>query len=146
LALPLGSQVLGLRLVVVQRSFQSGQQIAAELLDRIAAAEAAGVRRWRIMLDPGIGFAKTQEQNLSLLRELKQLREWPGLGAFPWLVGTSRKAFVGRITGVEEARERTWGTAAAVSAAVAGGADVVRVHDVEEMGKVVAVADAVWRV
>jgi 2-amino-4-hydroxy-6-hydroxymethyldihydropteridine diphosphokinase/dihydropteroate synthase len=120
--------------------------VAAELLDRVAAAEAAGVRRWRIILDPGIGFAKTQEHNLSLLRELKQLREWPGLGSFPWLVGTSRKAFVGRITGVEEARERTWGTAAAVSAAVAGGADVVRVHDVEEMEKVVAVADAVWRV
>ncbi|KAF2805724.1 folic acid synthesis protein [Mytilinidion resinicola] len=120
--------------------------VAEELLERVRAAEAAGIRRWRIVLDPGIGFAKTQEHNLELLRNLGQLRAYPGLEAFPWLVGTSRKAFVGRITGVKEARERTWGTAAAVSAAVAGGADVVRVHDVDEMGKVVAMADAVWRV
>ena len=62
------------------------------------------------------------------------------------MVGASRKRFIGRITGVEEARERTWGTAAAVTAAVRGGADVVRVHDVVEMGQVVRMADAIWRV
>ncbi|KAF2676415.1 folic acid synthesis protein-like protein [Lentithecium fluviatile CBS 122367] len=122
------------------------ETVGRELLERVRAAEAAGIRRWRIILDPGIGFAKTQEHNLKLLRRMGDLRKFPGLQGFPWLVGTSRKAFVGRITGVKEARERTWGTAAAVAAAIQGGADIVRVHDVEEMGKVAKMADAVWRV
>ncbi|KAK7183005.1 dihydropteroate synthase [Paraphaeosphaeria sporulosa] len=119
--------------------------VAAELLERLRAAEEAGIRRWRIILDPGIGFAKNQEQNLELLRGLEKLRRWPGLQGFPWLIGASRKAFVGRITGVTEARERVWGTAAAVTAAVQGGADVVRVHDVKEMAQVARMADAIWR-
>lgn len=119
--------------------------VAHELLDRIQAAEAAGIRRWRIMLDPGIGFAKTQEQNLELLRRQGELRDWPGLQGLPWLLGSSRKGFIGKITGVKEARERTWGTAATVTAAVQGGADVVRVHDVDEMTKVVKMSDAIWR-
>ncbi|KAF2268651.1 folic acid synthesis protein-like protein [Lojkania enalia] len=120
--------------------------VARELLERVKAAEEAGIRRWRIILDPGIGFAKTQEHNLELLRRLCDLRAYPGLHGLPWLVGTSRKAFVGRITGVKEAKERTWGTAAAVTAAIQGGADIIRVHDVEEMGQVAKMADAVWRV
>ncbi|KAF2196752.1 folic acid synthesis protein-like protein [Delitschia confertaspora ATCC 74209] len=122
------------------------ETVGRELLGRVQAAEAAGVRRWRIILDPGIGFAKTQEHNLELLRRLHELRNYPGLQGLPWLVGTSRKAFVGRITGVKEAKERTWGTAAAVTAAIQGGADIIRVHDVEEMGQVARMADAVWRV
>lgn len=122
------------------------ETVGRELLERVRAAEAAGIRRWRIILDPGIGFAKTQEQNLELLRRLGELRRFPGLQGFPWLVGTSRKAFVGRITGVTKASERKWGTAAAVTAAIQGGADIVRVHDVEEMGQVAKMADAVWRV
>jgi 2-amino-4-hydroxy-6-hydroxymethyldihydropteridine diphosphokinase/dihydropteroate synthase len=120
--------------------------VGAELLSRVHAAEDAGIRRWRIILDPGIGFAKTQTQNLELQRRFEELRAYPGLENFPWLVGTSRKAFIGRITGVTEARERVWGTAASVAASVQGGADVVRVHDVKEMGQVVKVADAIWRV
>ncbi|KAJ4989927.1 folic acid synthesis protein [Stagonosporopsis vannaccii] len=120
--------------------------VGHELLERVRAAEAAGVRRWRIILDPGIGFAKTQEQNLELLRRLDELIRYPGLEGFPWLVGTSRKAFIGKITGVQEARERTWGTAAAIAAAVQGGSDIVRVHDVAEMGQVAKMADAIWRV
>ncbi|KAF1995263.1 Dihydropteroate synthase [Amniculicola lignicola CBS 123094] len=122
------------------------ETVARELLARVQAAEQAGIRRWRIILDPGIGFAKNKDQNLELLRRLGELRAWPGLQGLPWLVGTSRKAFVGRVTGVKEARERTWGTAAAVTAAIQGGADVVRVHDVGEMGQVARMADAVWRV
>lgn len=121
------------------------ETVGQELLQRVQAAEAAGIRRWRIILDPGIGFAKTQEHNLELLRRLNELRNYPGLGGLPWLIGTSRKAFVGRITGVKEAKERTWGTAAAVTAAIHGGADIVRVHDVQEMGQVAKMADAVWR-
>lgn len=122
------------------------ETVGRELLDRVRAAEAAGIRRWRIILDPGIGFAKNQPQNLELLRRLDDLRAYPGLQGFPWLVGTSRKQFVGRITGVQKAEDRTWGTAAAVTAAIQGGADIVRVHDVEAMGKVAKMADAIWRV
>ncbi|KAF1960867.1 folic acid synthesis protein-like protein [Byssothecium circinans] len=120
--------------------------VGKELLDRVHAAEEAGIRRWRIILDPGIGFAKNQDQNLELLRRLGDLRRYPGLQGLPWLVGTSRKAFVGRITRVKQAQRRIWGTAAAVTAAIQGGADIVRVHDVEEMGQVAKMADAVWRV
>jgi 2-amino-4-hydroxy-6-hydroxymethyldihydropteridine diphosphokinase/dihydropteroate synthase len=119
--------------------------VARELAERVRAAEEAGVRRWRIILDPGIGFAKTQEQNLELLRQRKQLGRYRGLGGIPWLVGTSRKAFIGNITGVKEAKERTWGTAVAVAAAIQGGADIVRVHDVKEMAQVAKMADALWR-
>ncbi|KAG9642479.1 folic acid synthesis protein, partial [Aureobasidium melanogenum] len=119
--------------------------IAKELLDRVRAAEEAGIRRWRIILDPGIGFAKTTEQNLEILRRMGELRSWPGLIGFPWLLGSSRKGFVGKITGVKDAKERTWGTAATVAAAIQGGADVVRVHDVDEMAKVTKMSDAIWR-
>ncbi|EJT74666.1 folic acid synthesis protein [Gaeumannomyces tritici R3-111a-1] len=109
-------------------------------------AMVAGVRRWRIVLDPGLGFAKeTAAQNLEVLRGLADLRRWPGLEGLPWLVGPSRKRFVGHVTGVREPAARTWGTAAAVAAAVHGGADIVRVHDVREMAQVVAMSDAIWR-
>jgi 2-amino-4-hydroxy-6-hydroxymethyldihydropteridine diphosphokinase/dihydropteroate synthase len=122
------------------------ETVGRELLERVHAAENAGIRRWRIILDPGIGFAKTQEQNLELLRRFDELRQYRGLENLPWLVGTSRKAFIGQITGVKEARDRVWGTAASVAAAVQGGADVVRVHDVREMAQVAKMADAIWRI
>ena len=121
------------------------ETVAFELLERVRVAEEAGIRRWRIILDPGIGFAKTQEQNLELLARLGELKQTPGLKGIPWLVGTSRKAFIGNITGVKEAKERAWGTAVAVAAAIQGGADVVRVHDVKEMAQVAKMADALWR-
>ncbi|KAK3319313.1 Dihydropteroate synthase-like protein [Apodospora peruviana] len=119
--------------------------IAKELVSRVAAAEEAGIRRWRIVLDPGLGFAKVGPQNVDVLRHLDELRHWPGLQGLPWLVGSSRKTFIGRITGVPTPKERIWGTAATVAAAVQGGADVVRVHDVREMSQVVVMADAIWR-
>lgn len=119
--------------------------IATELLERVAAAEAAGIRRWRIVLDPGLGFAKVGPQNIDVLRHLGELRNWPGLQGLPWLVGSSRKSFIGHITGVRTPAERIWGTAATVTAAVQGGADIVRVHDVREMAQVVTMADAIWR-
>lgn len=120
-------------------------EVAAELSERIAAAEEAGIRRWRIILDPGLGFAKVQEQDLEILRDLPRLRSMFGLECFPWLMGPSRKRFIGNITGVETPAERVWGTAATVSASVVGGADIVRVHDVREMSHVVKVADAIYR-
>ncbi|KAL9087013.1 MAG: hypothetical protein Q9165_006841 [Trypethelium subeluteriae] len=121
--------------------------VARELAARVAAAEKAGVRRWRIMLDPGLGFAKTAEQSVELVRGLEGLRECEGLKGLPWVLGPSRKGFVGRaLGGAREPREREWGTAAAVAACVQGGADVVRVHEVGAMADVVRVSDAIWRV
>ncbi|RMY88122.1 hypothetical protein D0864_06709 [Hortaea werneckii] len=122
------------------------ETVARELAARVEAAQAAGIRRWRLILDPGVGFAKTQEQNLELLRRLPDLIHHGRIQNFPWMVGSSRKGFIGHITGVAEARERSWGTATTVTAAVAGGADVVRVHDVAEMAKVVKMSDALYRV
>ena len=119
--------------------------VATELLARVAAAEAAGIRRWRIILDPGIGFAKNQAQNLELLRYFRHLRGWLGLRGLPWVLGASRKGFIGTATGVKEPRERAWGTAAVVTTAIRGGVDVVRVHDVKEMGQVVRMSDTIWR-
>lgn len=120
--------------------------IASELCERLDAAQKAGIRRWRIILDPGIGFAKTQDQNLAILRNMQQLKEQRGMHGYPWLVGSSRKRFIGDVTGVQEAKQRSWGTAATVTAAVQGGADIVRVHDVREMAQVVRMADAMYRV
>ncbi|OJJ81627.1 folic acid synthesis protein [Aspergillus glaucus CBS 516.65] len=123
------------------------EDVGTELTDRIAAAEEAGIRRWRIILDPGLGFAKNQPEDLTILRDLQQLRTGvEGLEYLPWLMGPSRKRFVGSITGVTKASERTWGTAATVTASVVGGADIVRVHDVKEMWQVARVADAIYRV
>jgi 2-amino-4-hydroxy-6-hydroxymethyldihydropteridine diphosphokinase/dihydropteroate synthase len=126
-----------------------------ELLDRLAAAEQAGIRRWRMVLDPGIGFAKTASQNLEILRRIPELTgsgtgrvvndAYRTLDGMPWLVGSSRKGFVGKITGVKEASQRTWGTAATVAAAVHGAADIVRVHDVAEMVQVTRMSEAIWR-
>jgi 2-amino-4-hydroxy-6-hydroxymethyldihydropteridine diphosphokinase / dihydropteroate synthase len=120
------------------------EEVGKELKDRVNAALAAGIPRWRIILDPGIGFAKNAQQNLVLLRDLAKLRT-PGLEGYSWLLGTSRKAFIGRITGATQAKERVMGTAATVTASIAGGADIVRVHDVEEMRQVAAMSDAIYR-
>ena len=125
------------------------QKVASELTHRIDAALEAGIPPWRIILDPGIGFAKNEQQNLSLLRAgtngiTGQFTSY--LSGYPWLVGTSRKGFIGKITEVANAGERVWGTAACATAAIAGGARILRVHDVEEMSKVAKMADALYRV
>jgi dihydropteroate synthase len=103
-------------------------QVADELAERLQAATRAGVAAERIVLDPGIGFAKTGEQNLVLLRGLPVLRR---LGR-PLLVGVSRKRFIGRITGVEAPRDRLGGSLAAGLFAAAQGAAILRVHDVAQ--------------
>lgn len=133
--------------MAAQTAYPAGvlESIAAELRERLHEAEEAGIRRWRIMLDPGIGFAKNQTQNLEILRRFAKLRDSEGLVGFPWVVGPSRKKFIGTITGVKTPGERTWGTASAVTAAIQGGADIVRVHDVQEMTQVAKMADAIWR-
>ena len=101
-------------------------EVAAELAARVAAAEAAGIARAAIALDPGIGFAKGQAENLDMLARLGVLL---GLG-LPLLVGASRKRFIGRITEVEDPARRGAGSLAAALAAALSGAAVLRVHDV----------------
>ncbi|MBR8827559.1 MAG: dihydropteroate synthase [Gomphosphaeria aponina SAG 52.96 = DSM 107014] len=111
------------------------------LESRINAAISAGIKRSHLIIDPGIGFAKTHSQNLELLR---RLGEFSALGV-PLLVGPSRKSFLGHILNQNDPKLRVWGTAAACCGAIAAGADILRVHDVSQMYDVMRVADAIWR-
>lgn len=111
------------------------------LAGSIDMALAAGVAWERIIVDPGIGFGTTPEESLTLLRRLGELRV---LGR-PVLVGTSRKSSIGRILGGLPASERLEGTAATVALSIAQRADIVRVHDVHEMMRVVKMSDAIVR-
>jgi len=113
-------------------------EVAAELAARVAVAEAAGIPRGQIILDPGLGFAKRAEHSLAVLAGLPRLA---ALGC-PLLVGPSRKSFLTAALGDVPPDHREWGTAAAVTAAVLLGAHIVRVHGVAEMIDVVRVADA----
>jgi len=108
---------------------------------QIAAALAAGIERSHLIIDPGIGFAKTFEQNLSILRQLPTFHSLD----VPLLVGVSRKSFIGHILNQPNPKNRVWGTAAACCSAIAAGAELLRVHDVLEMRDVSLVADAIWR-
>lgn len=116
-------------------------EISKFLAGQIEQAVAAGIARSQLIIDPGIGFAKTYEQNLELLRHLSEFR---ALGV-PLLVGPSRKSFIGHVLQQSDPKQRIWGTAAACCAAIAGGADILRVHDINEMRDVCRVADAIWR-
>lgn len=111
------------------------------LAERVQWAERHGIPRDRILVDPGFGFGKRPEHNLELVRNLRAFRE---LGC-PVLLGPSRKSTIGVILGGLPPAERVEGTAAVVALAVACGVDVVRVHDVRAMARVVRVADAVVR-
>lgn len=120
------------------------RDVTAGLRAAIGRASHVGIDRSRILLDPGIGFGKSWEQNCELLRRLPELAR---LG-YPLLLGTSRKTFIGwllggkRKDGLWAADRRQWGTAATVTASILGGAHIVRVHDVAEMAQVARVADA----
>jgi len=114
--------------------------IIKELRISIRICLDIGIKKDKIVIDPGIGFAKTPTQNLEILNrldEFKVLRR-------PILVGTSRKSFIGAVLGNKE-KQRLWGTAATVAMAVARGADIVRVHDVGVMQDVVTMTDAIVR-
>ncbi len=114
--------------------------VIASLRASMDAALSAGVQPENIILDPGLGFGKTAEHNLELLRRLSELR---ALGR-PLLVGTSRKSTIGLVLDLP-VEERLEGTAATVALAIANGADVVRVHDVKAMTRVARMSDAVVR-
>ncbi len=116
-------------------------EVRSFLAERLEAAAEAGVEPEALVVDPGIGFGKTLEHNLLLLRHLEALTE---LGR-PVMVGPSRKRFIGAILGLPE-DQRDEGTAGAVAWAVAHGASVVRVHDVRTTARVVRVVDAIARV
>jgi len=96
----------------------------------------------RVIIDPGIGFGKTADQNIEVLGRLGEFVERL---PYPLLVGTSRKSFIGKITG-SPVEERAFGTAASIALAIASGADIVRIHDVEKLMATVDVADAICRV
>jgi len=106
---------------------------------RIEAAERAGVNK--IILDPGIGFGKSVEHNLEIIRRLPEFREF----GCPLMIGTSRKSFIRRITGAKTNAELLPGTIASICIAVGNGADIVRVHDVKECSLALGVVDALFR-
>jgi dihydropteroate synthase len=116
-------------------------EITNFLAQQIDRAIAADIPRDSIAVDPGIGFAKTSTQNLEILRRLPELKQ---LGC-PILIGTSRKSFIGHLLNQPDPQQRIWGTAATCCAAIAAGADILRVHDVKQMREVCCVADAIWR-
>ena len=115
-------------------------EVLEKLQEQAKQALSIGIKPTNIILDPGLGFGKTAEHNLLVMRDLPRLVE---LG-FPTLLGPSRKSFIGKVT-EKEVDQRTYGTAAVVALAVAAGIDIVRVHDVEAMLDVVKMADSVKR-
>ena len=117
-------------------------QVRDFLAERAEAAVGAGVARDRIWIDPGIGFGKNLEHNLELLRAAGAMREDLGV---PFLVGPSRKRFIGTLTGADDPADRVEGTAGAVAWCAAQRVDLVRVHDVRAMRRVVQVVDAIVR-
>ena len=128
--------------------------VVSELMQRSLAAEAAGIPRWLQIVDPGIGFAKTAQGNLSLLKGVDALRQ--SCGNLPFLFGPSRKGFIGKITGEEDPAKRDFGTIAACLAVirqrssndndVQGGdaiCNILRVHNVKAIKQAVTVYEAI---
>lgn len=120
-------------------------EVVAWLRTAVEDALAAGVARERLVVDPGIGFGKAPAHSVELLHRLPELKA--ALGNLPLLVGTSRKRVIGELLGGAPPDERLEGTAASVALAIAAGADIVRVHDVEAIMKTVRVTDGIvrWR-
>lgn len=119
--------------------------VVSEILDyfetQIDRAVKCGIDRAKITIDPGIGFAKTSQQSIEIIRQLDRFKSLD----LPLLVGVSRKSFIGKILNQPDPERRLWGTAAACCAAIAGGAAILRVHDVAEMVDVSRVADVMFR-
>ncbi|MFH1395257.1 MAG: dihydropteroate synthase [Candidatus Omnitrophota bacterium] len=115
-------------------------EIYAYLEESVILAEKAGIDPSKIIIDPGVGFGKTVQHNISILRELKRFKKLKK----PVLVGTSRKSFIGKLTskGIDE---REFGTAASCAAAIINGADIIRVHNVGAMKDVAIITDKLFR-
>ena len=116
------------------------QDVKAGLWERTNAAISAGVEEAQIIWDPGLGFAKTHEQNLSLLNSLEQLTCEPR----PLLVGPSRKRFIGAVLDEPRPKARLWGTAAVACRCAQAGVALVRVHDVGPIAQTLRMASALW--
>lgn len=114
------------------------KEVTQYLLKKAKAAQESGISKKLIFLDPGIGFGKTTEHNLLLLKHLKEFTQTD----YRILVGTSRKRFIGEITGKATPADRLFGTAASVAFSVQKGASIVRVHDVPEIADVVKIINA----
>jgi dihydropteroate synthase len=114
--------------------------VISDLEDKIRLAENSGVMPENIIIDPGIGFGKTLEQNLEIIRRLSELK----LLNKPILLGTSRKSLIGKVLDLPP-EQRLEGTAATVAIGIANGADIIRVHDVEQMVRVCRMSDAIIR-
>ena len=127
------------------QSLTDYQDVVAEVIKflnvQVTKATASGITKDKIIIDPGIGFAKTAQQSLELLQCLGELKALE----LPILVGVSRKSFMAPILHQNDPKERVWGTAAACYGAIARGADILRVHDVTQMYDVCRVADAIER-
>ncbi|WP_107669968.1 dihydropteroate synthase [Cyanothece sp. BG0011] len=108
---------------------------------QVNQAMKAGIDQHKIIIDPGIGFAKTYQQNIELLQNLSQFHRLN----CPILVGVSRKSFIGHILNQKDPKKRVWGTAAACCSAIASKSHILRVHDVAEIKEVAQVADQIWR-
>jgi len=125
------------------------EEVTSSLRASVHMAERRGVKRESIVIDPGIGFGKTQEQNLELIARLDQL-----IAAFPdypLLIGTSRKSFIGRILADESgtaapAEDRLYGTMATITAAILHGAHIIRVHDVKAAAETIRVVDSIHKI
>ena len=117
------------------------EEVTSSLRSSVSMAERHGVKRESIVIDPGIGFGKTQEQNVELIANLDRLLS--AFPDFPILIGTSRKSFIGRLLDNAPATNRLHGTMASITAAVLRGAHIVRVHDVKAASETVRIADAI---
>ncbi len=117
------------------------EEVTNSLRSSVAMAERRGVKRDSIVIDPGIGFGKTQEQNIELIARLDRIvHAFPDV---PILIGTSRKSFIGRLLDDAPATDRLHGTMASITAAVLRGTHIVRVHDVKAAAETVRIADAI---
>jgi dihydropteroate synthase len=142
----IGAAVVLMHMRGTPQNMQKGNLVYADIMGEIIAylkkssekAIKAGIEKDCLVIDPGIGFGKTPEDNYKIIKSLSELK---GLG-MPVMVGTSRKSFIGKLTGGEP-RQRLEGTAATVAAAIMNGCHIVRVHDVAAMKKVAAITDAI---
>ena len=123
-----------------RRYKQLAPEVIAELSESANIAIRAGVLKGNIILDPGFGFGKTPEHNLEVLRRLSEFKQ----AGYPLLVGSSRKSTIGFVLDLP-VEQRLEGTAATVALSIAGGADMVRVHDVQVMARVCRMSDAIVR-
>ncbi|GEQ70784.1 hypothetical protein JCM33374_g4463 [Metschnikowia sp. JCM 33374] len=129
--------------------------VCRELASQLRLATESGVRKWQVIIDPGIGFAKDLSQNLSIIRHARRFKKYAQVDltvesyvsfhGMAVLMGTSRKGFLGKLTGQEEAKLRVVSSTASVVACVEQGADIVRVHDVKETKEALQVADAIYK-